>query len=56
MSKEFKSKVDVNSESFLKNRAEMLEKIKEMHNLEKRSFDASESKKAPTFPNSSIVP
>jgi geranyl-CoA carboxylase beta subunit len=45
MSKEFKSKIDVQSESFLKNRAEMLEKIKEMHDLEKRSFNASESKR-----------
>ena len=45
MSKEFKSKIDVQSESFLKNRAEMLEKIKKMKNLEKRSFNASESKR-----------
>jgi geranyl-CoA carboxylase beta subunit len=45
MSKEFKSKIDTQSESFLKNRAEMLKKIKEMRNLEKRSFNASESKR-----------
>ena len=46
MAKEYKSKVNIESESYLKNRDDMLKLITKLRNIEKRGVNASERKRS----------